>query len=386
MKTCEKVGSNLLTDTILEKYKTLSSNIFCSDITSNVEIVSDSLDSGNVFDFSTNTEINLCSFDSNCKDLIHMKNKNAKGNNKLLIYYKDTFSDPLVESGIRSVIVTESIDLDYTVDYNVVFTVKENILETDKNFFLDFFPFKRTTFYSFIVNVWPKTKPEVNNPEIMKLNIKYILDKQTSKYLRTYQKADAFIANTYAIYGLIYVICSILLSVFDIDNVEFFIMNKIYTFFDGYSSTINEKKQNKESQIKVTEMNKVSRFEINDLNSKDLGIVGQSEVNLKSKNALVENESNKIVGERISIKKIENMQSEIPLTRNIVKLFLIKYLGCYKTSNYFKIYERASSYLENDFNIITLVKKLILFEKLNDHLDQNQKYEFEKRIINVNDE
>lgn len=373
LKSCnyeENKAKTLLSEKINDRYKADSSKILCSDflgidkivaannnskfnVTSEVELVTDPLNTGRIYELLVNNVIDLCSIDSNCNDQQYMTNLNKDGNHILMIFYKDTYVSVNIQEGFESKVVTEAITVDYNSNYNVVFTVKKNTINTDRNILFNFKEKEKMVFHSYAVNVWPREKAASQPKNTMNVNLRFIIDKQDTIYERSYEKVDALIANTYAIYGLIVVICQIIIFIFDIGKVEFFLINNIYGFdIEKTDKELESKENHGKEVIEIGNQNRSS--EISEFKTV--------------------NKRKSVSGEFTNNKTDNDADDDKVLKRNVFKLFFDKYLGCCcSKSNYRISLEKAEELLENDLNIITIIKKMIKLEKIEEEIKLNEK-------------
>lgn len=374
IEAAQQSKSELLPLRIYKRYNQLSSNIYCNkyNSSSTINIVSDPLVTGIFSSFVANTEFDICSIDSNCLSTQHLIDKSKALNNKLLFFYKDTY--PLMSDslGFQSDIVTEIVDIDFTQNYNLVLTIKKNIINTDSNILFNFKPRTTQSFYSMVLNVWPRTKAEQEPKNINYITIKYILDKQINVYDRSYEKLDSLVANTYAMYGVILIMSQILVGYLDIRKVDFYLMNKLYHY--QYSGEIEAKNNFLSSKQPVLEPNNVVVHEVlNDGVNKPKA--GWDLSNHK-------NYGNALLKKDIITTKMVNSNQNTEFERKVLKLLKVTYLGCGKKSNFNKSLTLGNSLLEYDFNIIVMMRKLIEYEKVINILFNEEQLNLIKSINN----
>lgn len=378
----------MLSEKINERYKENSKNILCSDflpidkieennksskfnVTSEVELVTDPLNTGRIYELLVNNVIDLCSIDKNCNDQQYMTTLNKDSNHILMVFYKDTFVSVNKQDGYESKIVTEAITVDYNSNYNVVFTVKKNTLNTDRNILFNFKEKETIVFHSYQVNVWPREKSATQPKNTMNVNLRFIIDKQDTIYERSYEKVDALIANTYAIYGLIVVICQIIVFVFDIGKVEFFLINNLYGF--------DTEDLEKELELKKEQENKVK-----EINTEYTG-ANEKIISENSEFKPINNHKKRTISKDLNLKDSANVtenNDEKVLKRNIFQLFFSKYLGCCcSKTKYSSCLEKAEELLENDLNIINIIKKMIKLEKIEEEIKLYEKENNSEKLV-----
>ena len=387
-------NGNLLSSKIYSRYKENASKFLCATYNNdakNISIIADILSTAGLVDeFQSNTHIDLCSFEKQCNNSTALIQKTLDAKAKILFFYKDTYPDMQVTQGYSSSLVSEIIPIDYTVNYNIVLTVKKNIVITDNNILFNFLSNKNTEFYSYVINVWPKTKAENDRADVMKISIKYIMDKQINYFNRSYEKVDSLIANTYAIYGFIIISCQIIVGLIDIGKVDFYLMNKLYTYeildsngnIVSYSRNESKVKENVEKFIDKNQVNKVQEDPDKMVVLKE-NASRENVVNPKP----IENKENleKLKQNKEKLKKKRKHEFE----RKLCKLLTTTYLKCGKKSDFNKSMTIGTSLLEYDFNILTVMHKLIEHEKIMDILftkDQKEMISFIKSRVITTDE
>ena len=204
----------------------------------------------------------------------------------------------------------------------------------------------------------------------MKLSVKFVLDNQISYYNRSYVKIDSLIANTYAIYGFIIIVCQIIVGLIDINKVDFYIMNKLYTY------EVETNSMNENNLDKFSDKNQVIKFENIMIHSNKLPSNSESEEKYSNKSHKVEPISNRNSNE------IQKKKRKQEFKRKLCKLLTTTYLKCGKKSDFNKSMTVGVKYLEYDFNILTVMSKLIELEKIKDVLFTDKQKEMIKTIKN----
>lgn len=362
MKNCLNSNSQLLRESFISQYGDTTGNIYCSDFSDNtddnaVELVSDPLNTGSVKSFSVNTEIDICSIPSqqvgqqfDCSSKDSQLSLTKLGKHKMIVYYKDNFPDMYTYEGSSTDIIAEVITMDFTSNYNIVFTVRKNIIETDRNIIFNLSENDLNTVYSLVVNVWPVTKPTEQPTSIMKVNFRYEIDRKVTYINRGYRKLDALIADSYAMYGFVYVVSSLVVAFFDLGKAEFYLINRLYDYSGGSSTSFSKSMTNQKP-----------RSESNTGRETDQLYTVHKKLNSAELN-------NKDPIQSINSKSIEqgeqaNQPKRKHLKRNLLSLICSKYFPCKSKSQYDRDVEIGYEYLERDTNLLVILRKLINVEK-----------------------
>ena len=295
----------------------------------------------------------------------------------LNIFFNNHYSDLNLAQGYRLFQDFQQKIISAGEDYIIEITVEKNTIYSDDNYLFNFYPKRIYKYYAY-TNININSYPRRGDPNFATFNFIIRLDKYETNYYRSYMKLDQLLANTMSIFSVLLLLFENLTKIFEFKSVEYYLMKKLYYFnlkencgIIKLESLIKnmKKKTNLSNYLLTLDMIEIElnvQSEKNDLNKI---VVDKS---LEDKNYKREEVTKFGKKEEVEWRKI--IEGTKPHNLRIKKL-LFEVCPCKSSSyeeNMIKI-NKGQEMLFYDLNIVTILKKLIEFEKFKEILfNKNQ--------------
>jgi hypothetical protein len=353
-KKCSQVGEDYVRNGDINRLFHIMSaeEAYCSEFNkqANLSLGGNTLAIGQEKDIGAQLTFDTCGyFGKNCTDRTFLNTVSNFYRLSMGIFTQNAYTDLNAKQGYSTYFDTPVYSIDLSKDYDLDIIVTKNTMETDINPIYDFFPPEVNIYYVFDVKFTERSRPVYDNN--FNIYVTISLDNYEYKISRSYLKLDAMLANVMSITQIVSMLCMYINSAFATGNIEYEIFSKIYDFPNIGEEEISAIKRLSNKQLKKINL-PVDKIEAK------VDTSNHQDSKLGDKVSLTE-----VYQDRVD--KIAWKLSKRKIKRNHL-LLCYEFFPCLfrnKGPNSV-IIEKASRVLTEEMDIVNMLKKLIVVEKM----------------------